>query len=199
MKILIVDDDEDLRNLLAHYLVQEWPDLEIEQFDPLQREMPDASFALAAYDAVILDYMLGRGDGLDWLQQFKARADCPPVLFLTGAGNEVIAVQDPLLVNVSQSEHELAKEPQRLIRAERLAAEPPVEIAAVEEFHHQVGMLPGRALPLDARHVPAADARDQPVFLDETRERLLVSRHPAAQDLDHQRLVVALARREVNA
>ena len=93
MKVLIIDDDEDLRNILAHYLQQEWPELEIEQFDPLEREMPDASFPLGAYDVVILDYMLGRGDGLDWLQQFKLRPDCPPILFLTGAGNEVIAVR----------------------------------------------------------------------------------------------------------
>src|SRR5207302_11495780 len=28
-----------------------------------------------------------------WLQEFKRRADCPPVLFLTGAGNEIIAVR----------------------------------------------------------------------------------------------------------
>src|SRR6185295_16970298 len=62
-------------------------------FDPLTREMPDASFPLGNYDVVILDYMLGRGDGLDWLQHLKQRADCPPVLFLTGAGNEVIAVR----------------------------------------------------------------------------------------------------------
>src|SRR5207244_7618720 len=37
--------------------------------------------------------MLGRGDGLDWLQRLKARADCPKILFLTGAGNEIIAVR----------------------------------------------------------------------------------------------------------
>ena len=93
MKVLIIDDDEDLRNILAHYLKQEWPGLQVEQFDPLEREMPDAAFPLGAFDVVILDYMLGRGDGLDWLQQFKLRPDCPPVLFLTGAGNEVIAVR----------------------------------------------------------------------------------------------------------
>ena len=93
MKVLIIDDDEDLRNILAHHLKLEWPDIQIEQFDPLDREMPDAAFPLGAFDVVILDYMLGRGDGLEWLQQFKARADCPPVLFLTGAGNEVIAVR----------------------------------------------------------------------------------------------------------
>ena len=93
MKVLIIDDDEDLRNILAHHLKQEWPDVQIEQFDPLEREMPDAAFPLDAYDVIILDYMLGRGDGLEWLQQFKTRANCPPVLFLTGAGNEVIAVR----------------------------------------------------------------------------------------------------------
>ena len=49
MKVLIIDDDEDLRNILAHFLEQEWPDLKVEQFDPLERGMPDASFPLGAY------------------------------------------------------------------------------------------------------------------------------------------------------
>jgi eukaryotic-like serine/threonine-protein kinase len=93
MRVLIIDDDEDLRTLLAHYLKQEWPDAELEQFDPLDRAMPDASFPLGSYDVVILDYQLGRGDGLKWLAEFKKRADCPKILFLTGAGNEIIAVR----------------------------------------------------------------------------------------------------------
>src|SRR4051812_19034524 len=37
--------------------------------------------------------MLGRGDGLEWLQKLKARPECPKILFLTGAGNEIIAVR----------------------------------------------------------------------------------------------------------
>lgn len=93
MRILIIDDDEDLRNLLSHYIRQQWPQTEIEEYDPLEREMPDDTFALGDYDVIILDYMLGRGDGLDWLRNLKSRADCPPVVFLTGAGNEVIAVR----------------------------------------------------------------------------------------------------------
>jgi DNA-binding response OmpR family regulator len=93
MRILIIDDDGDLRSLLSHYLKQEWPEAEIEQFDPLDRTLPDASLHLASYDVVILDYMLGRGDGLKWLAEFKKRADCPKILFLTGAGNEIIAVR----------------------------------------------------------------------------------------------------------
>ena len=93
MKILVIDDDEDLRSLLAHYIRQEWPKSEVEEFDPLVRDMPDERFPFGDYDLIILDYMLGRGDGLEWLQEFKKRSDCPPVLFLTGAGNEIIAVR----------------------------------------------------------------------------------------------------------
>ncbi len=93
MRILIIDDDEDLRTLLAHYIRQQWPEAEIDQFDPLDRDMPDDAFPLGSYDVVILDYMLGRGDGLQWLAHFKKRADCPKILFLTGAGNEIIAVR----------------------------------------------------------------------------------------------------------
>jgi eukaryotic-like serine/threonine-protein kinase len=93
MRILIIDDDEDLRNLLAHYLKQEFPQIEVDLFDPLVRDLPDETFPLGGYQVVILDYMLGRGDGLDWLAHFKRRGDCPPVIFLTGAGNESIAVR----------------------------------------------------------------------------------------------------------
>jgi DNA-binding NarL/FixJ family response regulator/tRNA A-37 threonylcarbamoyl transferase component Bud32 len=93
MNVLIIDDDESYRKLLSHYLTAEWPNLRVEEYDPLVRDAPNASFALGDYDVVILDYMLGHGDGLAWLKQLKSRADCPPVLFLTGAGNEIIAVR----------------------------------------------------------------------------------------------------------
>jgi len=93
MRILVIDDDEDLRSLLSHYIKKEWPQAEVEEFDPLVKDMPGDDFPFADYDAIILDYMLGRGDGLEWLREFKARGDCPPVVFLTGAGNEVIAVR----------------------------------------------------------------------------------------------------------
>src|SRR5205085_11617382 len=87
------DDDEDLQGLLGHYIKQRWDDAAVEAFDPLERDFPGPEFPLGTYDVVILDYLLGRGDGLDWLQRLKRRADCPKVLFLTGAGNEIIAVR----------------------------------------------------------------------------------------------------------
>jgi DNA-binding response OmpR family regulator len=118
VRLLIIDDDEDLRGLIAHYLKQEWPQADIELFDPLDRDMPDASFPLGSYDVVILDYMLGRGDGLQWLAHFKRRADCPKILFLTGAGNEIIAVRAMKAgADDYQRKQELTRE--RLIRAIR--------------------------------------------------------------------------------
>ena len=93
MRVLIIDDDEDLRGLLARYIKQRWNDATVDPYDPLERDVPGDDFPLASYDVVILDYMLGRGDGLQWLQRLKQRADCPKVLFLTGAGNEIIAVR----------------------------------------------------------------------------------------------------------
>src|SRR5918994_4450785 len=93
MRILLVDDDEDLRNLLSRYIRGQCPDAEIEAYDPLERDLPGATFPLGSYDVVVLDYMLGRGDGLEWLKSLKQRADCPKILFLTGAGNEIIAVR----------------------------------------------------------------------------------------------------------
>jgi DNA-binding response OmpR family regulator len=93
MRILLIDDDEDLRNLLSRYIRGQWPDAQIEAYDPLERDLPGANFPLGSYNVIVLDYMLGRGDGLEWLKSLKTRDDCPKVLFLTGAGNEIIAVR----------------------------------------------------------------------------------------------------------
>jgi DNA-binding response OmpR family regulator len=140
MRVLLIDDDEDLRALLAHQLRKEWPDIDVEDFDPLQRDMPDGSFPLGSYDVVVLDYMLGRGDGLQWLREFKKRQDCPKILFLTGAGNEIIAVRAMKAgADDYQRKQELTRE--KLITSirdlTRDAAEPTItpELAARREAH----------------------------------------------------------------
>jgi eukaryotic-like serine/threonine-protein kinase len=93
MRVLIIDDDPDLRGLLGRYIKQRWQDATVDEWDPLERDLPGEDVALRDYQALILDYMLGRGDGLEWLAKLKQRPDCPRVLFLTGAGNESIAVR----------------------------------------------------------------------------------------------------------
>jgi DNA-binding NarL/FixJ family response regulator/tRNA A-37 threonylcarbamoyl transferase component Bud32 len=140
MRVLIIDDDPDLRNLLVHYIRQQWPAGDIEEYDPLERGMPDTKFSLARYDVIILDYMLGRGDGLQWLADFKKRGDCPPIIFLTGAGNESIAVKAMKAgADEYQRKQELTKD--RLITAIRDVAHDKIEktvapdIAARMEGH----------------------------------------------------------------
>ncbi len=93
MRVLVIDDDAEVRTLLRRYIHQRWNAAVVDEYDPLERDLPNGDFPLGGYDVVILDYMLGRGDGLDWLQRLKQRSDCPKVLFLTGAGNEIIAVR----------------------------------------------------------------------------------------------------------
>ncbi len=93
LRALIVDDSEDFRLLISQYLTLEWSDAEITEWDPVTRGEIDDNYDLAQYDVLLLDYVLGTADGLDWLRRLKRRADCPPVIFLTGAGNERVAVQ----------------------------------------------------------------------------------------------------------
>lgn len=91
--ILIIDDSEDMRLLVRHYILVEWPGAKIEEWDPIARGKPPDDFPWRAYDAVLLDYRLGTDDGLIWLKEFKRRPECPPVIFMTGQGNEEIAVK----------------------------------------------------------------------------------------------------------
>ena len=91
--IIIIDDSEDMRLLVRHYILVEWAGAKIEDWDPLLRGKPSAKFAWRSYDAVLLDYMLGNEDGLVWLKEFRRNPDCPPVIFMTGQGSEDIAVK----------------------------------------------------------------------------------------------------------
>lgn len=91
--ILIIDDSEDFRMLARQFLLTEWPDANVEEWDPLELGKPSTSFGWEMYDIVLLDYMLGKEDGLVWLKEFRRMPNCPPIIFLTGAGNEDLAVQ----------------------------------------------------------------------------------------------------------
>ncbi|MBE0620072.1 MAG: protein kinase [Burkholderiales bacterium] len=93
MRALLIDDDPVFRQLLAEMIASCCPEVIVEHYDPLVKGRPGADFALAEFDLVLLDYRLGQDDGLDWLQDFKGRPDCPPTIILTGAGDETVAVR----------------------------------------------------------------------------------------------------------
>jgi DNA-binding response OmpR family regulator len=83
VRVLLIDDDVRLFELLAAYLGQNGVDLEH------ARDGPRGLRALAdqTYDAVLLDGMMPGMDGLEVLQQIRGRSRIP-VLMLTARGDE---------------------------------------------------------------------------------------------------------------
>ena len=203
MRVLIIDDDEDLRALLGSFIKGEWPDAFVEHFDPLERDMPDASFALGSYDAIILDYMLGQGDGLQWLQAFKRRADCPPVLFLTGAGNEIIAVRamkagaDDYLRKQELTRERLIGSLRAMIRDGHQRTLPPELAARIagESLGHKV-QIPGfKVLRLIGEggmsrvYLAARDSDDEPLVVKLLRSEIIADKKALARFLEEYAMV----------
>jgi two-component system, OmpR family, phosphate regulon response regulator OmpR len=84
-KILVVDDDDRVRDLLRRYLGQEG-------FDVLVAEDGKAMSRLAGthrFDVIILDLMLPGEDGLSLLRRMRASNDMTPVIMLTAKGEDI--------------------------------------------------------------------------------------------------------------
>ena len=89
LKVLIVSDRPDYRQLLAHHVTLEWPDALPAEYEPASRGPFGASFTGSAYDAVLLDEEILQGRGLDWLGELSDRPDFPPIVFLATAADAV--------------------------------------------------------------------------------------------------------------
>lgn len=91
-RVLVIDDSEDMRRLVAQYITVEWPGAKVEGWDPAEKGRPAPGFDWRRYDVVLLDYHLGEENGLEWLQRFSRDPNCPPVVFFSGVGDENLAV-----------------------------------------------------------------------------------------------------------
>jgi PAS domain S-box-containing protein len=90
--VLIIEDDEIDRKALRRYLKSERPDAEIVE----SHNCADGFSAMEKrdFDCVLLDYQLPDGDGIEFLQKLTLNDfRCPPILFLTGQGDELLAVE----------------------------------------------------------------------------------------------------------
>src|SRR5712691_11677952 len=94
-RILIVDDSPEDRATFRRFLEKD-PE---HSYTILEAETGEEGFALCGsqdVDCVLLDYQLPDFDGLDFLARLKAEKKkdfFSPVVMLTGAGNEAVAVQ----------------------------------------------------------------------------------------------------------
>lgn len=93
LTILIVDDSPEDRATYRRYLLQ---DSEY-QYRILEEETAEGGLALCQSEQpniILLDFLLPDLDGLEFLQELQQQSgDQPPVLMLTGQGDESIAVQ----------------------------------------------------------------------------------------------------------
>ena len=94
-RILIVDDDPDYRALVKHHLGKVNDTISLTELDPEKQGLPDERFDWSEHDLVLMDYYFGDKEttGLDLLHANHKKKDFPPVIMLTEAGNEEIAVK----------------------------------------------------------------------------------------------------------
>ncbi|MCK5432986.1 MAG: response regulator, partial [Gammaproteobacteria bacterium] len=92
-QILIIDDDEDYRNLTVRRLSRSFPNVSIKEIDPVNNEMPDKHFCWDNIDLIILDYDFGLDyTGLDWVKIFNTK-ELPATILMTAQGNEEVATK----------------------------------------------------------------------------------------------------------
>lgn len=92
--ILIIDDDESSRQLIARHINQTLPGVKVEEYDPAMNGPPPSTFDWTGCDLIILDYLLSEEqNGLELLNLWKKQDNFPPVIMLTGKGSEEIAVR----------------------------------------------------------------------------------------------------------
>jgi len=93
-RCLIIDDDESFRTLITRYLNLILPDTVVEEYDPSVGGAPPLDFDWSGCDLVILDYFLNASvTGLDLLSEWKKQENFPPVIMMTAAGSEDVAVR----------------------------------------------------------------------------------------------------------
>ena len=84
-RILVVDDDARLRDLLMRYLGEQGFDVRAVGDAPAM----DKQMSRERYDLVVLDLMLPGEDGLAICRRLQGRTDAPAILMLTAKGDDV--------------------------------------------------------------------------------------------------------------
>lgn len=90
-RLLIIDDNPDDRELIIRLLKKDLPELVLEEIE--DREAFEAALKVGGFQMVVLDYLLGWGDGLSIFKMIHERYPDVPVIMFTGSGNEETAVE----------------------------------------------------------------------------------------------------------
>lgn len=159
-RILVVDDDDELRALLQTYLGEQGFVVKTVAEGAAMR----AAMAVESFDLVILDIMMPGDDGLSLCRELRAKSRIP-ILMLTARGDEldrIIGLEmgaDDYLPKPFHPRELLARIRSILRRVQELAGEGPAR-----EFR-----FGGWTLDLGARHLVGADGVAVPLSSGEFR------------------------------
>jgi two-component system OmpR family response regulator len=173
-RILIVDDDEDIRKLLEEYLRKNGFDAQAVADGPAMRE----ALVAKPVSLVVLDLMLPGEDGLSLCRQLRARSQVP-VLMLTAKGDPVDRIigletgADDYLAKPFDPRELLARIRSVLRRAKALPAD--TEINVPESFSFS-----GWRLDTRERNLRAPDGVVVPLSGAEYRLLLIFLQNPNA-------------------
>lgn len=86
-RVLVAEDDDELRSLLAHALEADgYEVLQVEDGDQLAQLLSEPCSA----DVVISDVRMPRGGGLEALAQFRRRSRSTPFILITAFGSDAL-------------------------------------------------------------------------------------------------------------
>ncbi len=81
LRVLIVSDRPEYRQLLAHHVTLEWTDALPAEYEPATRGRLRPGFTGSAYDVVLLDHDVEDERGLEWLVNLRLRPGFPPIVY----------------------------------------------------------------------------------------------------------------------
>ena len=149
-KILVVDDDKRLRDLLQRYLSEQGFTVKAAE----NAEMMDKALARDTFDLIVLDLMLPGEDGLSICRRLRAGEPQQAIIMLTAKGDEIDRIvglemgADDYLPKPFNPRELLARIKSILRRARSAPAEP----GETRRFH-----FAGWTLDVDARQLIAPD------------------------------------------
>ena len=82
VRVLIIDDQDEFRRLLARHVLTAFDDPSVAEYEPGGRGHLPADFSGSAYDAVLLGDRVGTEFGIDWLRDLSRRNGFPPIIYL---------------------------------------------------------------------------------------------------------------------
>jgi signal transduction histidine kinase len=93
ISVLLIEDNEHDRIAFARSLHNSGKEFHISNCEKAEKALEKFAADLKAYDLVVVDYDLPGMNGLDFFRRLQQMNNIPPVVMLTGAGSENLAVE----------------------------------------------------------------------------------------------------------